>query len=228
MATVLLVEDDDTLREALGYMLRREGHDVRAAADGKAALDAFGPPTPDIVLLDLMIPVIDGIEVCRRIRKTSDVPIIMLTAKNSEADIVLGLEVGADDYVTKPYSTPELLARIRSAIRRGRAEAKAKPADLLTVGDITMDVLQHRVTVGGKAVAMPLKEFELLHLFMRNKGRVITRPQLLKRLWGTEFPVDTKTLDVHIRRLRSKIEVDPANPQRLTTIRGVGYRMEPD
>jgi len=228
MATVLLVEDDDTLREALGYMLRREGHDVRAAADGKAALDVFGPPAPDIVLLDLMIPVIDGIEVCRRIRKTSDVPIIMLTAKNSEADIVLGLEVGADDYVTKPFSTPELLARIRSAIRRGRAEAKAKPADVLTVGDITLDALQHRVTVGSKTINLPLKEFELLHLFMRNKGRVITRPQLLKRLWGTEFPVDTKTLDVHIRRLRSKIEADPANPQRLTTIRGVGYRMEPD
>jgi len=228
MSNVLLVEDDDTLREALVYMLRREGHDVRAAADGKAALEGMSPPMPDIVLLDLMIPIIGGIEVCRRIRETSDVPIIMLTARNSEADIVLGLEVGADDYVTKPFSTPELLARIRSAIRRGRAEAKAKPADVLTVGDITMDVSRHRVTVGAKTISLPLKEFELLHLFMRNKGRVITRPQLLKRLWGTEFPVDTKTLDVHIRRLRSKIEADPANPQRLTTIRGVGYRMEPD
>ncbi|MCL2654006.1 MAG: response regulator transcription factor [Propionibacteriaceae bacterium] len=228
MSTVLLVEDDDTLREALVYMLRREGHDVRAAADGQAALDGMSPPIPDIVLLDLMIPLINGIEVCRRIRQTSDVPIIMLTARNSEADIVLGLEVGADDYVTKPFSTPELLARIRSAIRRGRAEAKAKPADVLTVGEITMDVSRHRVTVGTTTIALPLKEFELLHLFMRNKGRVITRPQLLKRLWGTEFPVDTKTLDVHIRRLRSKIEADPANPQRLTTIRGVGYRMEPD
>jgi len=228
MATVLLVEDDDTLREALAYMLRREGHDVRAVADGKAALENMSPPMPDIVLLDLMIPIIGGIEVCRRIRQTSDVPIIMLTARNSEADIVLGLEVGADDYVTKPFSTPELLARIRSAIRRGRAEAKAKPADVLTVGDIAMDVSRHRVTVGNKTIALPLKEFELLHLFMRNKGRVITRPQLLKRLWGTEFPIDTKTLDVHIRRLRSKIEADPANPKRLTTIRGVGYRMEPD
>jgi len=226
MATVLLVEDDDTLREALVYLLHREGHDVRAAADGQAALDAFVPPLPDIVLLDLMIPVIDGIEVCRRIREASNVPIIMLTAKNSEGDIVLGLEVGADDYITKPFSTPELLARIRSAVRRGRAEAKAKPEDILQTPGITLDAERHRVTVDGKTVALPLKEFELLELLMSHAGRVLTRPQLLKRIWGNEFPVDTKTLDVHVRRLRAKIEPDPANPRRLVTVRGVGYRIE--
>ena len=228
MATILLVEDDDTLREALVYLLRREGHDVRAAADGQAALDGFVPPLPDIVLLDLMIPVMDGTEVCRRIRETSNVPIIMLTAKNSEADIVLGLEVGADDYITKPFSTPELLARIRSAIRRGKAEAKAKPDDVLETPGITLDSERHRVTVDGKTIALPLKEFELLELLMSHAGRVLTRPQLLKRIWGTEFPVDTKTLDVHVRRLRAKIEPDPANPRRLVTVRGVGYRVEAD
>jgi len=225
MSTVLLVEDDDTLREALTYLLRREGHDVRAVADGQAALDAFAPP-PDVVLLDLMIPVIDGIEVCRRIRASSDVPVIMLTAKGSEADIVLGLEVGADDYVTKPFSTPELLARIRSAIRRGRATAKAKPDDVLKASGVTLDIARHRVTVDGAEVKLPLREFELLAVLMRHAGRVLTRPQLLKRIWGSEYIGDTKTLDVHIRRLREKIEPDPANPKRLVTLRGLGYRFE--
>jgi len=226
MSIVLLVEDDDTLREALVYLLRREGHEVRAAADGQAALDALAPPLPDIVLLDLMIPVINGIEVCRRIRATFDVPIIMLTARNSEADIVLGLEVGADDYITKPFSTPELLARIRSAIRRSKTTAKAKPDDVLRAGDVVVDVGRHRVTVDGAEVTLPLREFDLLAVLVRHAGRVLTRPQLLKRLWGSEYIGDTKTLDVHIRRLREKIERDPANPTRLVTVRGLGYRLE--
>jgi len=233
MATVLLVEDDDTLREALVYLLRREGHDVHAAADGRAALAEFDRRPPDIILLDLMIPGVDGIEVCRRVREVSEVPIIMLTARNSEGDIVLGLEVGADDYVTKPFSTPELLARIRSAIRRGRAsvsqQAGEEPEDdVLQASGIVMEVEKHRVVVDGKEISLPLKEFELLEVLMRNAGRVLTRRQLLNRVWGSDYVGDTKTLDVHVRRLRSKLEQNPATPVKLVTLRGLGYRLEAD
>ncbi|MCL2783710.1 MAG: response regulator transcription factor [Propionibacteriaceae bacterium] len=228
MAAVLLVEDDDTLREALVYLLRREGHEVHAAADGQAALDSFARRPPDIILLDLMIPVIDGVEVCRRVRETSSVPIIMVTAKNTEADIVLGLELGADDYITKPFSTPELLARIRSAIRRGRSSAPSGEVagdDVLVAAGITMDIERHRVSVDGNQLTLPLKEFELLEVLMRNAGRVLTRRQLLNRVWGADYVGDTKTLDVHIRRLRAKIEQNPAMPSRLVTVRGLGYRL---
>jgi len=232
MANVLLVEDDDTLREALVYLLRREGHDVHAAADGRKALEQFDRRAPDIILLDLMIPILDGVEVCRRVREVSDVPIIMLTAKNSEGDIVLGLEVGADDYITKPFSTPELLARIRSAIRRAHAKSAPPQAgddgegDVLAASGVTMDTERHRVTVDGHEVAMPLKEFDLLEVLMRNAGRLLTRRQLLNWVWGSDYVGDTKTLDVHIRRLRAKLEPNPATPTRLVTVRGLGYRFE--
>jgi len=232
MSTVLLVEDDDTLREALTYLLRREGHDVNTAADGRKALEQFDRATPDIIILDLMIPILDGVEVCRRVREVSDVPIIMLTAKNSEGDIVLGLEVGADDYITKPFSTPELLARIRSAIRRARGKSTSdqpgeKPDDdVLRASGIEMDIQRHRVTVDGRKVALPLKEFDLLEVLMRNAGRVLTRRQLLNRVWGSDYVGDTKTLDVHVRRLRAKLEPDPATPTKLVTVRGLGYRFE--
>jgi len=233
MAAVLLVEDDDTLREALVYLLKREGHDIHTAADGLTALDEFGSQHFDVVILDLMIPLVDGMEVCRRIREVSDVPIIMVTARNTEADIVLGLELGADDYITKPFSTPELLARIRSAIRRGRVSSptttdEADDSAVLTVNGISLDVERHRVKIDGEKVTMPLKEFDLLEVLLRNRGRVMTRHQLLDRVWGSDYVGDTKTLDVHIRRLRAKIEPDPANPTRLSTVRGLGYRLEID
>jgi len=234
MATILLVEDDDTLREALTYLLRREGHEVNTAADGRKALEQFDRSAPDIILLDLMIPILDGVEVCRRVREVSDLPIIMLTAKNSEADIVLGLEVGADDYITKPFSTPELLARIRSAIRRAHANTAPEHGDeepgndMLQASGVTMDTGRHRVTVDGCQVSLPLKEFDLLEVLMRNAGRLLTRRQLLNWVWGSDYVGDTKTLDVHIRRLREKIEPNPAVPTRLVTVRGLGYRFEAD
>jgi len=228
MAMVLLVEDDDTLRETLVYLLRREGHEVHAVADGQAALDAFPQRPFDMVLLDLMIPIVDGVEVCRQVRQTSAVPIIMVTAKSTEADIVLGLELGADDYITKPFSTPELLARIRSAIRRGQTSGspgKSKNDDIIEAAGITMDVERHRASVDGRELTLPLKEFELLEVLMDNAGRVLTRRQLLNRVWGADYFGDTKTLDVHVRRLRAKIEHDPTKPTRLVTVRGLGYRL---
>jgi len=219
---LLLVEDSEDVRETLAYLLTREGYEVVKAADGTKALESFAHRTPDIVLLDLMIPEVSGIEVCRRIRTTSDVPIIMLTAKAGEANVVVGLESGADDYMTKPFSVPELLARLRSLLRRHRAVEPSGMA--LVAGGVEMDVERHRVEVDGRAVEMPLREFELLELLMRNAGRVLTRHQIIERVWGADYFGDTKTLDVHVRRLRAKIEADPADPQRLVTVRGLGYR----
>ncbi|MDR0849117.1 MAG: response regulator transcription factor [Propionibacteriaceae bacterium] len=225
MTTLLLVEDADDLRETLAFLLVREGYDVRAVGDGAAAITEFEEHAPDVVILDLMIPQVSGIEVCRRIRASSDVPIIIVTAKVDESDIVLGLELGADDYVRKPFSTPELLARIRSVLRRRRVEGQHDTVKLGSKG-VTMDVERHIVFVDGREVELPLKEFELLELLMRNAERVVTRGQIIDRVWGADYFGDTKTLDVHVRRLRAKIEPDPAHPSRLVTVRGLGYRFE--
>ncbi|MDR1264150.1 MAG: response regulator transcription factor [Propionibacteriaceae bacterium] len=224
MAELLLVEDSDDLRETLAFLLRREGHQVRTATDGAEALRAVAESEPDLILLDLMLPQVLGTEVCRQVRSHSDVPIIVLTAKNSEADIVIGLELGADDYVTKPFSTAELLARIRSALRR--RPRPDGPADKLSAAGVVMDVERHRVTVDGREVQLPLREFSLLELLLRNAGLVLTRQQIIDRVWGSSYFGDTKTLDVHVRRIRAKIESDPARPRRLLTVRGLGYRME--
>ncbi|MFC9920043.1 response regulator [Agromyces binzhouensis] len=225
MTRILLVEDEIALSEPLSFLLEREGYEVEVAADGLAAVAAFDRDGADLVLLDLMLPGLPGTEVCREIRQRSNVPIIMLTAKDSEVDIVVGLELGADDYVTKPYSTRELLARIRAVLRR-----RIEPSDLddavIEGGRVRMDVDRHTVEVDGEAVAMPLKEFELLELLMRNAGRVLTRGQLIDRVWGSDYFGDTKTLDVHIKRIRSKIEVTPSEPVQLVTVRGLGYRFE--
>jgi two-component system response regulator RegX3 len=225
MSELLVVDDDVTLRETLAFLLAREGYEVRTAPDGVQALAEFDAREPDLILLDLMLPELSGTDVCRRVRMVSEVPIIMLTAKNSEGDIVVGLELGADDYVTKPFSTPELLARIRSALRRRLARGEPKPTTLLASG-VEMDVGRHKVEVDGREVSMPLREFALLELLMRNAGRVLTRSQIIERVWGAEYFGDTKTLDVHIRRLRARIEPDPSRPRRLTTVRGLGYRLE--
>ncbi|KQM59045.1 MULTISPECIES: response regulator transcription factor [unclassified Agreia] len=225
MTHILLVEDEDALSEPLAYLLRREGYTVTVAADGPAAIAEFDRGGVELVLLDLMIPGIPGTEVCREIRTRSSVPIIMLTAKDSEIDIVVGLELGADDYVTKPYSTRELLARIRAIMRR-----QTEPSDLaepvLESGPVQMDIERHTVRVNGVDTAMPLKEFELLELLLRNAGRVLTRGQLIDRVWGSDYFGDTKTLDVHIKRIRSKIEQVPSEPTLLVTVRGLGYRFE--
>ena len=225
MTRILIVEDEPSLSEPLSFLLRREGYDTEIAADGREALAAFDRDSADLVLLDLMLPGLSGTEVCRELRTRSSVPIIMLTAKDSEVDIVVGLELGADDYVTKPYSTRELLARIRAVLRR-RVEVDDIDEAVLEVGPVRMDVDRHAVSVGGGEVAMPLKEFELLELLLRNAGRVLTRGQLIDRVWGADYFGDTKTLDVHIKRIRSKIEVDPSQPTLLLTVRGLGYRFE--
>ena len=223
---ILIVEDEESLSEPLAFILEREGYRVTVADDGPSALAAFDKTGADLVLLDLMLPGIPGTEVCRVLRSKSQVPIVMLTAKDSEVDIVVGLELGADDYVTKPYSTRELLARIRAVLRR-RVDDDDDLADgVLEAGDIRMDVERHVVTVRGEDVAMPLKEFELLELLMRNAGRVLTRGQLIDRVWGSDYFGDTKTLDVHIKRIRSKIETEPSEPTMLLTVRGLGYRFE--
>ncbi len=225
MTRILIVEDESSLSEPLAFLLGREGYEVTVAADGPAALAEFERQPSDLVLLDLMLPGIPGTEVCRELRTRSSVPIIMLTAKDSEVDIVVGLELGADDYVTKPYSTRELLARIRAVLRR-RVDDLDEDDAILQAGSVSMDVERHTVAVDGKEVAMPLKEFELLELLLRNAGRVLTRGQLIDRVWGADYFGDTKTLDVHIKRIRSKIEKVPGEPVMLVTVRGLGYRFE--
>ncbi|EPD26006.1 response regulator [Actinotignum sanguinis] len=226
MTTILVVDDEPTYRDTLAFNLGRDGYEVVTAADGTAALEQFRVARPDVVLLDLMLPGMSGEEVCRRIRATSDVPIIMLTAKDSEIDKVVGLEVGADDYVTKPYSYRELVARVRAVLRRASTGAADDvDEDVLRVGRVEMDTDKHEVYVGGELISMPLREFELLELFLRNPDRVLTRPQILDRIWGLDYMGDTKTLDVHVKRIRSKIEVDPSAPTALVTVRGLGYKL---
>ena len=225
MTKVLVVEDEQSLREPLVYLLQREGFDIIEAGDGNAALEAFERHGADLILLDLMLPGISGNEVCRIIRQSSSVPIIMLTAKDSEIDKVVGLEIGADDYVTKPYSSRELLARMKAVLRRN-VEPAVAPSNVLEAGPVRMDLERHEVMVHGKKVAMPLKEFELLELLLENVNRVLTRGQIIDRVWGSNYFGDTKTLDVHVKRIRSKIEDDPARPVHLLTVRGLGYKFE--
>jgi two-component system response regulator RegX3 len=223
---VLVVEDEESFSDALSYMLRKEGYEVAVAPDGPTALEEFARTGADIVLLDLMLPGLPGTEVCRQLRSRSQVPVIMLTAKDSEVDKVVGLELGADDYVTKPFSSRELVARMRAVLRRG-GDPEELEAGALEAGPVRMDVDRHVVTVGGEPVQMPLKEFELLEMLLRNAGRVLTRMQLIDRVWGSDYVGDTKTLDVHVKRLRSKVEPDPAAPKHLVTVRGLGYKFEP-
>ena len=226
MSRILVVEDEQSFSDALSFMLRKEGFDVAVADDGQVAVETFERDGADLVLLDIMLPGMSGTEVCRRIRMTSQVPIIMVTAKDSEIDKVVGLELGADDYVTKPFSSRELVARIRAVMRRRTAEPGSKSDVTLSAGNIEMDVERHVVTVDGETVKLPLKEFELLEVLMRNAGRVLTRGQLIDRVWGSDYVGDTKTLDVHVKRLRSKIEPEPAEPTVLVTVRGLGYKLE--
>ncbi|WP_194785805.1 response regulator transcription factor [Actinomyces haliotis] len=229
MTRILLVEDEENYREPLAFNLRRDGFDVVEAEDGQAAVDAFESAGSsegdaiDLVLLDLMLPRLSGTEVCRRIRRSSNVPVIMLTAKDSEVDKIVGLEIGADDYVTKPYSYRELIARVHAVLRRTHEEEPAET--LLEAGRVTMDVERHEVTVGGEHIQMPLREFELLELFMRNPDRVLTRGQIIDRVWGADYVGDTKTLDVHVKRIRAKVEAEPSSPTLLTTVRGLGYKL---
>ena len=225
MTRVLVVEDEESFSDALSFMLRREGYEVGVAADGATALDEFDRHGADLVLLDLMLPGISGTEVCRTLRQRSAVPIIMVTAKDGEVDKVVGLELGADDYVTKPFSSRELVARIRAVLRR-RGEPEEMLPSVLEAGPVRIDVDRHVVAVRGKTLAMPLKEFDLLELLVRNAGRVLTRGQIIDRVWGSDYVGDTKTLDVHVKRLRAKIEEDPRNPKLILTVRGLGYKYE--
>jgi two-component system response regulator RegX3 len=227
LARVLVVEDEEAYSDALSYMLRREGFEVSVAATGTDALIEFDRTGADIVLLDLMLPEMSGTEVCRQLRQKSNVPVIMITARDSEIDKVVGLEIGADDYVTKPYSPRELVARIRAVLRRQTGDTGELTPPSLSAGPVRMDVDRHVVTVGGDAVQLPLKEFELLELLLRNAGRVLTRGQLIDRVWGADYVGDTKTLDVHVKRLRSKIEPEPSAPRYIVTVRGLGYKFEP-
>ncbi|MFG2055573.1 response regulator [Micromonospora sp. NPDC048930] len=227
MSRVLVVEDEESFSDALSYMLRKEGFEVSVAATGPSALTEFDRTGADIVLLDLMLPEMSGTEVCRQLRQRSHVPIIMVTARDSEIDKVVGLEIGADDYVTKPYSPRELVARIRAVLRRQSTEAAESGAPTLAAGPVRMDIERHVVTVDGGPVQLPLKEFELLELLLRNAGRVLTRGQLIDRVWGADYVGDTKTLDVHVKRLRSKIEPEPSAPRYIVTVRGLGYKFEP-
>ncbi|WP_336652764.1 MULTISPECIES: response regulator transcription factor [unclassified Leucobacter] len=225
---ILLVEDEESISRPLAFLLEREGYRVTVVDDGAEAVTVFGSARPDLVLLDLMLPGLPGTEVCRAIRLTSRVPVIMLTAKDSEIDIVVGLELGADDYITKPYSTRELLARVRAALRRSGAgdEEREEELDEMVLDElgIRLDSERHAVTVRGEEIAMPLREFELLEMLMRHSGRVLTRGQLIDRVWGSNYYGDTKTLDVHIKRIRARIEEEPSKPTLISTVRGVGYR----
>ncbi len=227
MTRILVVEDEESFSEALSYLLGKEGFDVAVAGSGPDAIVEFDKNGADLVLLDLMLPGLSGTEVCRQLRTRSNVPVIMLTAKDSEVDKVVGLELGADDYVTKPYSSRELIARIRAVLRRqGDISNDEGMTGILSAGNVRMDIDRHLVSINNESVSFPLKEFELLEFLMRNAGRVLTRMQLIDRVWGSDYVGDTKTLDVHIKRLRSKIEVDPANPVVIQTVRGLGYKME--
>ena len=227
MSRILIVEDEVSFSDPLSYLLKKEGYDVAVAETGPDGLAEFDRNGADLVLLDLMLPGLSGVDVCRALRQRSTVPVIMLTAKDSEIDKVVGLEIGADDYVTKPYSSRELLARVKAVLRR-----LAEPEDLLPAtlesGPVRMDVERHTVTVQGRSTSLPLKEFELLEMLLRNTGRVLTRMQLIDRVWGSDYVGDTKTLDVHVKRLRAKIEPDPADPRHIVTVRGLGYKFESD
>lgn len=226
MTKILAVEDEASFSEALSYLLGREGFEVIVADSGTAAIELFERQGADLILLDLMLPGLSGTEVCRQIRAKSNVPIIMLTAKDSEIDKVVGLELGADDYVTKPYSSRELVARIRAVLRRNGSDFEEVADGILTAGPVRLDIERHQVKINDAVVSFPLKEFELLEFLMRNSGRVLTRTQLIDRVWGSDYFGDTKTLDVHIKRLRAKIEKDPANPEFIQTVRGLGYKFE--
>ena len=226
MTRILVVEDEPAIAEPLAHMLSREGFDVHVSADGAEAITAFERIGPDLVLLDLMLPGISGTEVCRRIRALSEVPIIMLTAKDGEVDKVVGLELGADDYVTKPFSSRELVARVRAVLRRGGSAAEDGVIGVVQAGPVRIDIDRHEVAVRGVPVTMPLKEFDLLETLVRHAGRVMTRGQLIDLVWGSDYFGDTKTLDVHVKRLRAKVEEDPAHPVHLLTVRGLGYRFE--
>jgi two-component system response regulator RegX3 len=225
VSRILVVEDEESYSDPLSYLLRREGYEVAVADTGPSALAQFDKNGADLVLLDLMLPGLSGVDVCRQLRQRSSVPVIMLTAKDSEIDKVVGLELGADDYVTKPYSSRELLARIKAVLRRLSEPEELVPPTLES-GPVRMDVERHTVTVSGVATPLPLKEFELLEMLLRNAGRVLTRMQLIDRVWGSDYVGDTKTLDVHVKRLRAKIEPDPANPRHILTVRGLGYKFE--
>ena len=226
MTRILVVEDESSFSEALEFLLGKEGFSVVTAATGSEALKKFDQGGIDLVLLDLMLPEISGTEVCRQIRAKSKIPIIMLTAKDSEVDKVVGLEIGADDYVTKPYSARELVARINAVLRRNGGDVVQLDPGVMSVHGIRMDIDRHQVSINGIPASLPLKEFELLEFLMRNAGRVLTRMQLIDRVWGSDYVGDTKTLDVHIKRIRAKIEIDPANPKIIQTVRGLGYKME--
>ena len=226
MTRILLVEDEESYRDPLSYQLSKDGYEVVTAATGTQALEQYDRTGADLVLLDLMLPGLSGTEVCRELRARGNVPVIMLTAKDTEIDKVVGLEIGADDYVTKPYSYRELLARVRAVMRRRTDAPELEPDDgPLALGPVRMDVERHTVEVNGAPVAFPLKEFELLEMLLRNAGRVLTRGQLIDRIWGSDYVGDTKTLDVHVKRVRAKIEEDPANPRLLLTVRGLGYKL---
>ena len=227
MTRILVVEDEISYSDPLSYLLRKEGYEVSVAETGPDALEDFDRAGADLVLLDLMLPGLSGTDVCRALRQRSSVPVIMLTAKDSEIDKVVGLEIGADDYVTKPYSSRELLALIKAVLRRGTEPEDLLPATL-EAGPVRMDVERHVVTVNGSQASLPLKEFELLEILLRNTGRVLTRMQLIDRVWGSDYVGDTKTLDVHVKRLRAKIEPDPASPRHIVTVRGLGYKFEAD
>ena len=226
MTKILVVEDEESVLDPLELLLTKEGYSIVTARDGKEALEKFDQSSPDLILLDLMLPEISGTQVCRQIRSKSSVPIIMLTAKDTEVDKVVGLELGADDYIVKPYSKAELVARIKAVLRRQSSDNSSTELGIISAGPVKIDIDRHLVTINGITISLPLKEFELLEFLARNKGRVLTRTQLIDRVWGSDYFGDTKTLDVHVKRLRAKIEKDPANPVYIQTIRGLGYKFE--